>query len=138
MIAIFDRQSETQRLPLAELLDAILRHSSLKLDDEIALTRMGGTGQKVWLLESRLDAGETVRTSIGELKSILSGTDQIVDELRCSYRNFGFGLIDSTYLFVHATDKEIENGVASEFQRVTVLAGGGDAGSGTEKGDAIL
>ena len=121
MIAIFDREPDSQCLRLADLLRAVLKHSDLQSDDKLSLTRMGGTGQNVWSLESRLDAGETVTTSIGEVLRILLSADQIIDELQCCRKDVAFGLMDATYLFIESHNKGLETAVASEFEEIKFL-----------------
>ncbi len=122
MITIHDRQTATNRLPVVDLLLAVVRHANVRPDDRVALTRMGGAGECVWQLESKLDAGEIVSTSVAELLTIASKSSQIIDELRCTNEKITFGLFDATFLFVQAVDKDIENEIAAEFRSVTSLA----------------
>lgn len=122
MIAIFDRNTDDNRLLVTKFLSVVLRHTNLCPDDRIELTRFGGVGERVWQLEANLDAGLTMTTSIAELAQIASESGQSIDELRCSSGNILLGLLDATFLFFQSVDKRIENKIASEFARVTPIA----------------
>jgi len=120
MIAIFDRKAK--RLPIETLLRIVVKKSLLEVDEPVVLTRLGGVGEVIWGLESRLDAGESVITSIGELQCIVSTPGQIIDELRCGNQRICIGVSDATFMFVQSVDKNIEKEIASQFRQATVIA----------------
>ncbi|ADB15576.1 hypothetical protein Psta_0891 [Pirellula staleyi DSM 6068] len=122
MITIFDRQPTTNRLPIGDLVLAIIKHLGINPSDQFEVIRIGGVGENIAAIESKLDDDKEVSMSAEDLLGLATSPVQFLDELHCANKTVSFGLQDATFLFVQAVDKVSENKIASTFQQVRFLA----------------
>ncbi|WP_437201052.1 hypothetical protein [Planctomicrobium sp. SH664] len=121
MIAIYDRLEGTNTFSLKDFLSSILRHTTLSRSDRIQLIRMGGVGNWIWELESKLDTGEDVDITIDNLLLIASNPDESIEELLCNAGELQFGISDASFLFFQSAEKRIEKKVAADFKQAVFL-----------------
>lgn len=107
------------------LLLSVLRHSHLKRDDQIQVTRIGGYSEKIYALElefeNELENSKIPHTTIGTLLTLLADKTELLFLLICGDDRICFGLFDGDFHFVQAKDKAIEQKIARDFDLVTFL-----------------
>lgn len=118
-----DRTPANQRLPLREVVDALVRRSNMSRATPVTVTMACGYGVRVNELDDGTEAGGTVSTSIGGVLAIVDADDEWFYELRVNIgAKLAFGLLDSSAVVVEG-ERSIVLDVVQGFHEVSVHDG---------------
>lgn len=112
---IFNKRTTSEPFPVLRLVETVLQECHVKHDDIVEITRIGGPGERIWAIESKIDEGEEVFVFFRDLVSLSTSDGDSIDELRCFYGRLAFGVFDASFMFVQSEDKHVERLIASAF-----------------------
>ena len=121
MIIIKDMIENGTKFPLAKLLMTVIEESGGSLDGRYRIVRIGGNGEAIWALESKLNFGEGLTMSLRDLLDLEGQQGSEIDTLRCISETITLGISDASFMFVQAADKAVESRISSQFDTVEEL-----------------
>ncbi len=120
MYLIRDHVQDAQRFPLTKLLELVA--NSIDTNRIIwTIKKARGYGEQICEIEDNLMTMDEVKVTANKLIDISKDDEQWFYDLEC-YNDEGmkFGIIDSNFLFIEASEKEV-SGIIRQFDKVSKI-----------------